>query len=154
MIYVQRLLFGPDVQSRAHEGGFAVFSAGGGVWWLRLRLVPVHIPLNYGKVVIHLIYGQQGNLRGNTNTPKVNHHTPGWGEEKGEELVHPCPNLEITINKPVGFKVVVVFPEWIYQLFGHLRSNKQNREQFQPKCQNQPQWRPAWMMIVTFSHPT
>lgn len=59
-----------------------MFSAGGGVRWLRLRLVPVHVPLNYREVVIHLIYGQQGNLRGNTNTPNVNHNTPGWGEQK------------------------------------------------------------------------
>lgn len=53
----------------------------------------------------------------------------GVNGKKAEELVDPRPNLEITVHKPVGFKVVVVLPEWIYQLFGHLRSKKQKRDQ-------------------------
>lgn len=32
-----------------------------------------------------------------------------------------CPDLEIPINQPVGFKVIVVFAKWIYQLFSHLK---------------------------------
>lgn len=101
-----------------------MFSAGGGVRRLRLRLVPVHIPLNHRKVVVHLIHGQQGHLRSDTKAPKVNHNSPGCGGRKGA-----CPNLEIPINQPVGFKVVVVFAKWIYQLFGHLRGGgKQSTE--------------------------
>lgn len=38
----------------------------------------------------------------------------------GEE-VRARPDLEIPINQPVGFKVVVVFAKRIDQLFGHLR---------------------------------
>lgn len=40
-----------------------------------------------------------------------------------------CPNLEITINQPVGFKVIVIFAEWIYQLFGYLRKKKKKKAQ-------------------------
>lgn len=48
---------------------------------------------------------------------------PGWGGH-GRVKVNLCPNLEVTINEPVGFKVVVVFAERVYQLFGHLRRTK------------------------------
>lgn len=124
-----------------------MFSAGGGVRRLRLRLVPVHIPLDHRKVVVHLIHGQQGHLRSDAKAPKVNHNTPGCGGRKGAR-----PDLEIPINQPVGFKVIVVFAEWIYQLFGHLRGKKTQHRGSQRH--NRPRQQPVQVISITFSHPT
>lgn len=34
------------------------------------------------------------------------------------------PYLQIAINKPVGFKVVIIFTKRIYELLSHLRPQK------------------------------
>lgn len=45
-----------------------MFSAGSSVGGLRLRLIPVHIPLDQRYAVVHLIHRQQGHLGDNRNT--------------------------------------------------------------------------------------
>lgn len=128
-----------------------MFSAGGGIRGLRLRLVPVHVPLNRRKVVVHLIHAQQGHLGSDTKTPKVN--TPGCGGRKGDEELWTWPHLEITINQPVGFKVVVVFSKWIYQLFGHL-SKRTKQRRVRVTAPKPTQQLPVHVTSITFSQPT
>lgn len=92
-----------------------MFSAGSSVGGLRLGLIPVHIPLNQREAVVHLVHRQQGHLGENAENRT---RQPRAVADDKVFVFHP--NLQITIDEPVGFKVVVVFSEGIYELFSHL----------------------------------